>query len=85
MVRPGGRVVIVDKNAELQGVLEVKPWEQWFRQGEVCSWLNQHCTDVSSEAMTFVGEEGPVDGLFITWAGTRRSAGIAVQETMDSW
>jgi len=84
VVRPGGRVVIVDKNAERQGVLEIKPWEQWFQQGEVCTWLSRHCTAVSSELMTFDGEAEPEDGLFITWAGTRRSAGSGVREAMDS-
>ena len=31
VVKPGGRIVIIDKNAEHWGKLETPAWEKWFR------------------------------------------------------
>jgi malonyl-CoA O-methyltransferase len=70
VVRPGGRIVVVDKNVEHKGTLEVEAWEQWFQQDEVEMLLSRHCRDVRSEFISY-GERSEPDGLFIVWQGTR--------------
>lgn len=71
VVKAGGRVVIVDKNAEHEGALEVEPWERWFGRGEVEAWLRRYCTEVSSEFIVYDAKAEP-DGLFLAWYGTRQ-------------
>jgi SAM-dependent methyltransferase len=70
VVRPGGLVLIVDKNSERAGALEVEEWEQWFGRREVESWLESRCSDVRSELLEHCPEYGPE--LFIGWVGVRR-------------
>jgi malonyl-CoA O-methyltransferase len=69
VVRPGGRVLIVDKNVARAGALAIESWESWFARTEVECWLRRHCSEVGSELLTHCPELGP--GLFIGWHGTR--------------
>jgi malonyl-CoA O-methyltransferase len=71
VTKPGGRVVILDKNVEHMGELRVVAYEQWFRRADVETWLRRACTDVTSRVLS-----DPVkpdrSGLFLVWQGTRR-------------
>jgi malonyl-CoA O-methyltransferase len=70
VVRPGGTVLIVDKNAERMGALAIEAWERWFDRREVESWLRSSCEDVRSDLLVHCPELGR--DLFIGWRGTRR-------------
>jgi malonyl-CoA O-methyltransferase len=70
VAKPGGRIVIVDKNIQRQGALETEAWEQWFEQNEIKILLGRYCRDVRSEFIAYGEKLGP-DGLFIVWQGTR--------------
>jgi malonyl-CoA O-methyltransferase len=70
VVRPGGRVLVVDKNARRRGALEIESWERWFERREVEDWLREGCDDVGSRPLVHCPELGP--DLFIGWRGTRR-------------
>ena len=70
VVRPGGRVIIVDKNEERKGVLEIEAWERWFDRREVERWLARRCAEVRSTLLVHCPELGP--GLFVGWRATRR-------------
>ncbi|MBI3281146.1 MAG: methyltransferase domain-containing protein [Acidobacteria bacterium] len=69
-VRPGGRVVIIDKNAEQWGRLQTPRWEKWFRREELERLLRHHCREVSSEFISY-WEDVPPDGLFIAWKAVK--------------
>jgi hypothetical protein len=71
VVRPGGRVLVVDKNAERAGALPIEAWESWFDRREVEGWLGRHCTEVRSTLLVHCPELGP--DLFVGWRGTRRA------------
>ena len=71
VVKPGGRIIVVDKNEEKHGALEIEAWEQWFKRSEVETWLGRYCVDVRSLFTPYEDTIEP-DGLFITWQGTRR-------------
>ena len=43
IVKPGGRIVIIDKNAEAWGRLETPSWERWFGRKELERLLARHC------------------------------------------
>lgn len=66
VLKPGGRLVIIDKNAEQWGRLETPPWEKWFRKGEIEKLLRRYCRRVSSQYISYWEDVAP-DGLFIAW------------------
>jgi ubiquinone/menaquinone biosynthesis C-methylase UbiE len=70
VVRPGGRIVIIDKNAEHWGRLETPAWEKWFKRGELEKLLRRHCREVSSDFISY-WEDVPPDGLFLAWKAVR--------------
>lgn len=70
IVKPGGRIVIIDKNAEQWGKLETPAWERWFKRSELEKLLRKHCREASSELISY-WEDVPPDGLFIAWKAIR--------------
>jgi len=66
VVKPGGKIVIIDKNAEHWGRLKTPTWEKWFRRKELEKLLGRHCTDVSSRFISYWEDVEP-DGLFVAW------------------
>lgn len=71
VVRPGGHVLIIDKNRRHQALSEHEPWERWFRPRELADWLAPFCEEVRVEPVAH-GEGRPPD-LFIVAAGRRKS------------
>ncbi len=66
VLKPGGRLVIIDKNAEHFGKLKTSPWEKWFHRDELDALLRQHCRTVSSRFISYWEDVEP-DGMFIAW------------------
>lgn len=66
VVRPGGRIAIIDKNAAQWGRLETPAWEKWFGRKELESLLGKHCRTVSSRKISYWEDVAP-DGLFLAW------------------
>jgi ubiquinone/menaquinone biosynthesis C-methylase UbiE len=70
VVRPGGRIVIIDKNAEQWGRLKTPEWEKWFGRKELEKLLGRHCAKVSSRPISYWEDVAP-DGLFLAWLAER--------------
>jgi len=70
VLKPGGRLVIIDKNAAQWGKLETPHWEKWFRPAELERLLRCHCSHVESRPISY-WEDVPPDGLFHAWLATR--------------
>jgi ubiquinone/menaquinone biosynthesis C-methylase UbiE len=70
VVKPGGRVAIIDKNAEHWGRLKTPEWERWFTRRELERMLARHCRDVSSRFVSYWEDVEP-DGLFLAWLAVR--------------
>jgi ubiquinone/menaquinone biosynthesis C-methylase UbiE len=70
VVKPGGRIAIVDKNAEHWGRLNTPEWEKWFTRKELESLLNRHCRQVSSRLISYWEDVEP-DGLFVAWLAVK--------------
>lgn len=66
IVRPGGRIVIIDKNVEGWGRLKTASWERWFDAREIEGLLARHCRKVSSRPISYWKDVRP-DGLFLAW------------------
>ena len=70
VVRPGGRIAIIDKNAEQWGRLETPEWEKWFTRKDLERLLGQHCRSVTSQFISYWEDVEP-DGLFLAWLATK--------------
>ena len=70
VVRPGGRIVIIDKNAEQWGRLETPEWERWFTRKELERLLARDCRQVESRFISYWEDVKP-DGLFIAWLAVK--------------
>jgi len=66
IVKPGGRIVIIDKSAEAWGRLETTEWERWFGRRELEDLLRRHCRTVRSQPISYWEDVEP-DGLFLAW------------------
>ena len=71
IVRPGGRVLIIDKQRSHQPLSDCEPWERWFTPDEVSGWLARHCRDVKCVAVPHAQHREPT-GLFLCWTATKR-------------
>ena len=72
IVRPGGRVLIIDKHAAQQPLSLHQPWERWFQFEEIAGWLAPYCCDIDIRPISH-GPGGKADGLFFAWEATRNA------------
>jgi len=71
VVKPGGKILIIDKNKEALGAMEIEDWEQWFDEKELADIMKQYCSEVIIHSA--VAYEGKNDNLFSAWIGTLTS------------
>jgi malonyl-CoA O-methyltransferase len=71
VVKPGGRIVVIDKNKDHWGRLETPEWERWFGQRELEGLLSRHCRKVESRPISYWEDVDPNDGLFLVWIAER--------------
>src|ERR1051326_5130764 len=70
VVKAGGRIAIIDKNAEQWGRLNTPEWEKWFTRKELEALLRRDCRDVSSRFISYWEDVEP-DGLFLAWLAVK--------------
>jgi ubiquinone/menaquinone biosynthesis C-methylase UbiE len=70
IVKPGGRIAIIDKDAKAWGRLKTPEWERWFGRAELEKLLGRHCTAVSSRPISYWEDVEP-DGLFLAWLAVK--------------
>jgi malonyl-CoA O-methyltransferase len=70
VVKPGGRIVIIDKNADQWGKLATPEWERWFTRRELERLLRRHCREVASRPISYWEDVKP-DGLFLAWMAVK--------------
>jgi ubiquinone/menaquinone biosynthesis C-methylase UbiE len=70
VVRPGGRIAVIDKNVQQWGRLKTPEWEKWFGRKELEKLLALHCAKVSSRPISYWEDVAP-DGLFLAWLAER--------------
>jgi malonyl-CoA O-methyltransferase len=66
VTKPGGRILIIDKNADHFGKLRTPEWEKWFDRKQLERMLARHCRHVSSRFISYWEDVEP-DGMFIAW------------------
>jgi ubiquinone/menaquinone biosynthesis C-methylase UbiE len=70
VVKRGGRLVIIDKNARHWGRLETPPWEKWFREEELLRLLRRRCRSAACRPISYWEDVAP-DGLFLCWTAVK--------------
>jgi SAM-dependent methyltransferase len=70
IVKPSGRIVIIDKNVKAWGRLKTAGWERWFDRRELEGLLARHCREVSSRPISYWEDIEP-DGLFLAWLAVK--------------
>jgi ubiquinone/menaquinone biosynthesis C-methylase UbiE len=70
VVKPGGRIAIIDKNAEHWGRLKTPEWEKWFDRKELERLLYRDCHEVKSRLISYWEDVEP-DGLFLAWLAVK--------------
>jgi len=70
VVKPGGRIAVIDKNAREWGRLETSEWERWFTRRQLERLFRRHCRTVTSRFISY-WEDVPPDGLFLAWLAIR--------------
>ena len=73
IVRPGGRVLVIDKDRARQALSEHEPWERWFTPQELAGWLRAWCNQVTVTPIAHL-EGQPGQGLFLAATATRRGS-----------
>lgn len=68
VTKPGGRMVIIDKNAEKLGEMIIEDWEQWLDVDGVKGVMLRYCSEVSVNHDIHHGDRG-ADGLFVSLVG----------------
>ena len=66
VLKPGGKLVIIDKNSEHFGRLKTPEWERWFKRGELEKLLRRDCREVESQFISYWEDVAP-DGMFLAW------------------
>src|SRR5258705_10945672 len=70
VVKPGGRIAIIDKNADHFGKLKTPEWERWFGRQELERLLRRSCREVRSQFISYWEDVQP-DGVFIAWLSVK--------------
>ncbi|WP_394780715.1 methyltransferase domain-containing protein, partial [Undibacterium sp.] len=65
----GGRLVIIDKNVDKQGALQIESWERWFDVEQLTRDMQALGLATHAEFISYEGR--PADGLFVCWTGTK--------------
>jgi ubiquinone/menaquinone biosynthesis C-methylase UbiE len=71
VTRPGGWVVVIDKQRNHWGRLATVPWEWWPEPEYIAELLSRGCDHVTYEPVRY--DNHPADGLMIVWRGRKRS------------
>lgn len=69
VTKPGGKIIIIDKNRDELGRMNICEWETWFNAEELKALMEKYCSDVQiiDKIKYNLKKE---DKLFLAWIGT---------------
>lgn len=71
LIRSGGTLIVIDKNAEKLGVMEIEKWENWFTREAIFDMMQSCGLDCTISDLSYDGKVA--DGLFLCWQGRKRN------------
>ncbi len=72
ILKPHGKIIIIDKNIAKLGVLKLEPWEQWFKPEKIIELLGKYGVSAHYKPIAYEQHNQP-DGLFIAWEGVKNA------------
>ena len=81
VVAPGGKLVVIDKNKEKIGALDMPSWETWFGCEELRTMMQGYGLETTAEFISYDDRRVP-DGLFVCWVGAKGGT-VPVQVQVD--
>lgn len=70
VLKDGGVLIVIDKNLERLGDIQITDFEQWFDAEDVEKLIGRHCANVRSRSLAL---KKHAEDLFLGWAGTKGS------------
>lgn len=70
ILKPGGKIIVIDKNNLKQGKLATQPWEKWFKPHQLKDLLTKHGVTTNHKQISYEKYNKP-NGLFIAWEGVK--------------
>jgi malonyl-CoA O-methyltransferase len=70
VLKPGGKIVIIDKNISKLGIFKIEPWERWFNPDEVNDIFMKNGVEASYKTLSH-DQNCQTDALFIVWEGRK--------------
>ena len=67
VTKPGGSILVIDKNITHLGDLEITVWEQWFDVDALKKEMEKYCVNVVVDENVSYYDKS--DGLFCGWLG----------------
>ena len=72
VIKKDGKIIIIDKDIDLQGKLQLADFEQWFDKMELKKILEKNNFTVEIKENVKYGEDNKDDGLFNIWVGIKK-------------
>ncbi len=70
VTKPGGKIVVIDKNIEKLGSILIEEWEQWFDADKLAEMMSDNGVRVEVKRSIHYENE-QIEGLFLAWIGTK--------------
>lgn len=70
VLKPGGKIIIIDKNEAKLGTMKIMPWERWFSPKQITQLLSKYGVIANHKQVPYEQLSKP-DGLFLAWEGTK--------------
>lgn len=77
VLAPDGKLLILDKNTDKLGTLEMPEWEQWFDKNNLLDVINKSGLKAYSFDVPPSNQEFP-HGLFSCWIGTKMKKNVSI-------
>lgn len=82
VLKPGGKIIIIDKNAEMLGEKKLEDWESWFNPKELADILSNNKINVTFHPLSSNKDKDP-DGLFYSWKGIKVSLYYIIHKLVE--
>lgn len=70
VTKPGGTILVIDKNKDKLGKIDIEEWEQWFDENELKNIMSEYCSEVKVEKEIDY-DDLKSNGLIYAWIGIR--------------
>jgi malonyl-CoA O-methyltransferase len=78
VLKPKGKIMIIDKNVSKLGVFKIEAWERWFNPEEISNILEKNCVKTNYKKISHE-PNSQIGALFIAWEGNKNCAKASIK------